>query len=55
MNILSIVNGMLEKGSFVVAVDKTMESLLRAEDLDGDYLITVDDHGPKVLALIFGS
>ena len=55
MNILSIVNGILENGSFVVAVDKTMESLLRTEDLDGDCLITVDDHGPKVLALTLGS
>ena len=55
MNILSVVNGILEKGSFVVAVDKTMESLLRAEDLDGDCLITVDDHGPKVLPLTFAS
>ena len=55
INVLSIVNGILENGSFVVAVDKTMESLLRTEDLDGDCLITVDDHGPKVIALTFGS
>ena len=52
---LSIVNGILERGNFVVAVDKTMESLLRTEDLDGDCLITVDDHGPKVLASTVGS
>ena len=32
-----------------------MESLLRTEDLDGDCLITVDDHGPKVLASALGS
>lgn len=52
---MSIVNGILERGSFVVAVDETMESLLRTEDLDGDCLITVDDRGPKVLASTFES
>ena len=52
---LSTVNGILQRGSFVVEVDKTMESLLCTEDLDGDCLITVDDHGPKVLASTLGS
>ena len=52
---LSTVDGTLERGKFSVAVDKSMESLLRTEDLDGDDLITVDDHGPKVLASTFGS
>lgn len=31
-----------------VAVDATIEELLRREDTDGDFLITVDDRGPKV-------
>ncbi len=36
------------KEKLVVAVNTTKEELLRREDTDGDGLITVDDHGPKV-------
>ena len=54
-HILSIVDGTLNRGKFDVAVDKSIKSLLCTEDLDGDGLITVDDHGPKVLASILGA
>ena len=39
----------------VVKVESTMEALLRAEDLDGDGLITVEDWGPKVIPTVINS
>ena len=45
---ISTVDGVLKRGNFVLATDESMKSLLRAEDIDGDCLITVDDGGPKV-------
>lgn len=39
---------MIGIGKLVLDVEATFKALLRAEDLDGDGKITVDDRGPKV-------
>jgi Neutral trehalase Ca2+ binding domain len=33
---------------FVVHVSSTLKDLQEREDTDGDWQITIDDHGPKV-------
>lgn len=35
----------------LVNVDQTLKDLFEKEDIDGDHQITVDDHGPKQIAL----
>ena len=36
------------KQNFVLDVESTLKTLLEQEDVDRDFLITVDDGGPKV-------
>ncbi|KAF3940330.1 Trehalase [Dactylella cylindrospora] len=36
---------------FFINVNSTLQSLLESEDTDGNYQITIDDGGPKVLSL----
>ncbi|KAF9697814.1 hypothetical protein EKO04_004180 [Ascochyta lentis] len=41
----------LQPRRFLVQVDETLKTLLSREDSDGNYQITIDDKGPKVLSL----
>jgi alpha,alpha-trehalase len=41
----------LQPRRFLVQVDETLKTLLSREDPDGNYQITIDDKGPKVLSL----
>ena len=41
-------SGLARDRRFILAVETTLKDLLLQEDLDGNGLITVDDHGPKV-------
>lgn len=38
----------LQPRRFLVQVDETLNTLLKREDSDGNYQITIDDKGPKV-------